>query len=304
MQVPPDDTDASGRLSNGWWLIRAGLLIVAVGLATASSTLLLAGGWGESIPPSAAAYRAESVEVIEAATQLQLATPTAIERAVPSATPTARPATLLTATPFGVDEPSSSAGVASTPRPVATATPAPPAIAPALVPESTAAPPAPSTPTSPPPQPATPTSTPVPPPPSCPSAAITGYASPLFAAINQERTSSGLPPLGAAGCVTYVAQIRSDDMASLNYFAHTSPSGESAFSLLDDYRVPHGWAGENLARNNYPDDQTVDIAIRDLMASDGHRANILSTNFTSIGVAAAFDGAGMKYFTMIFIGPP
>ena len=93
-------------------------------------------------------------------------------------------------------------------------------------------------------------------------------------------------------------------MASLNYFAHTSPSGESAFSLLDDYRVPHGWAGENLARNNYPDDQTVDIAIRDLMASDGHRSIILNTNFTHIGVAVAFDGAGMKYFTMIFIGPP
>ena len=113
-----------------------------------------------------------------------------------------------------------------------------------------------------------------------------------------------MPALGAAGCVTYVAQIRSDDMASLDYFSHTSPNGDTAFSLLDDYRVPHGWAGENLARNNYPDDQTVAVAIRDLMASDGHRANILSTNFTSIGVAAAFDGAGMKYFTMIFIGPP
>ena len=134
--------------------------------------------------------------------------------------------------------------------------------------------------------------------------AITGYASTLFAAINQERVSYGVPALGAAGCVTYVAQIRSDDMASLNYFAHTSPSGDTAFSLLDAHRVPHGWAGENLARNNYPDDQTVGIAIRDLMASDGHRANILNTNFTHIGVAAASDGAGMKYFTMIFIGPP
>ncbi len=93
-------------------------------------------------------------------------------------------------------------------------------------------------------------------------------------------------------------------MASLDYFAHTSPSGDTAFSLLDANRVPYGWAGENLARNNYPEDQTVDIAIRDLMASDGHRANILNTNFTHIGVAAAFDGAGMKYFTMIFIGLP
>ncbi len=94
-------------------------------------------------------------------------------------------------------------------------------------------------------------------------------------------------------------------MASLNYFAHTSPnSGDTAFSLMDAYRVPYGWAGENLARNNYPDDQTVAVAIRDLMASDGHRSIILNTNFTHIGVAVAFDGAGMKYFTMVFIGPP
>jgi len=93
-------------------------------------------------------------------------------------------------------------------------------------------------------------------------------------------------------------------MANIGYFSHTSPSGQTAFTLLDAYAVPHGWAGENLARNNYPDDQTVGVAIRDLMASSGHRANILNANYTSLGVAVAFDGTGMKYFTMIFIGPP
>ena len=110
--------------------------------------------------------------------------------------------------------------------------------------------------------------------------------------------------LGADGCAVYIAQLRSDDMASIGYFSHTSPSGQTAFSLLDAYLVPHGWAGENLARNNYPDVETVGVAIRDLMASSGHRANILSANYTTLGVAVAFDGAGMKYFTMVFIGPP
>ena len=46
------------------------------------------------------------------------------------------------------------------------------------------------------------------------------------------------------------------------------------------------------------------VAIRDLMASSGHRANILSANYTTLGVAVAFDGVGMKYFTMVFLGPP
>ena len=126
----------------------------------------------------------------------------------------------------------------------------------------------------------------------------------MFNAINNERTQQGLPALTVHGCVVYVAKIRSDDMASLNYFSHTSPNGDTAFSLMDKYGVPYGWAGENLARNNYPDNESVSVAISDLMASPGHRANILGVNYTHLGVGTAVDGAGMKYYTMIFIGPP
>jgi uncharacterized protein YkwD len=140
--------------------------------------------------------------------------------------------------------------------------------------------------------------------PGCPTAGMGGFGLDLFNAINRERSAAGVAQLQAHGCVVYVAQLRSNDMASRGYFSHTSPDGSTAFSLLDQYRVPHGWAGENLARNNYPNDQTVAVAIRDLMASPGHRDNILSTNFTHLGVAAVNDGAGMWYYTMVFIGPP
>ncbi len=126
----------------------------------------------------------------------------------------------------------------------------------------------------------------------------------LFNAINNGRTEQGLPALAVHGCLVFVAQLRSQDMATRGYFSHTSPDGETAFSLMDQYGVPYGWAGENLARNNYPDDESVGVAIRDLMASEGHNAIILNTNFTHLGVGAVDDGAGMKYYTMIFIGPP
>lgn len=132
---------------------------------------------------------------------------------------------------------------------------------------------------------------------------MAAFALALFNAINNERVQQGMPALAADGCVVYVAQIRSNDMASHNYFAHVSPTGDTAFSLMDTYGVPYGWAGENLARNNYPDDQTVAVAIRDLMASAGHRENILGPHYTGLGVAAVNDGTGMWYFTMIFIGP-
>jgi len=133
---------------------------------------------------------------------------------------------------------------------------------------------------------------------------MAGYALDLFNAINSERVQNGMPALAAEGCVTFVAQFRSDDMAARNYFSHSSPEGTGAFDLLDANGVPHGWAGENLARNNYPDAESVGIAIRDLMASAGHRDNILSSNYNAMGIGYANDGTGMKYFTMVFIGPP
>lgn len=150
----------------------------------------------------------------------------------------------------------------------------------------------------PPPAPATPTPT------SCPTATMSGFALQLFNDINDQRAQNGVPALAADDCVTYVAQERSTDMATRNYFSHSSPEGTGAFDLLTANGVLYGWAGENLARNNYPDDQTVDVAIRDLMASEGHRDNMLSTNYTAMGVAAVNDGTGMWYFTMVFIGPP
>lgn len=171
----------------------------------------------------------------------------------------------------------------ATPRPIVAQEPAPQAPAPS--------------------QPAAPPAAPADPPASCPTASMSGHGLELFNAINTERASAGMAALAAHGCLVYVAQLRSQDMASRGYFSHTSPEGQNAFDLMDANGVPYGWAGENLARNNYPDGETVGVAIRDLMASQGHRDNILSPNYTDLGVAAVNDGAGMWYYTMVFIGP-
>jgi uncharacterized protein YkwD len=136
----------------------------------------------------------------------------------------------------------------------------------------------------------------------CPTQGMSGFALVLFNAINSSRLQYGMPSLAADGCVTYLAQVRSNDLAANGYFAHESPSGQSAFTLLDSYGIPSGWAGENLARNNYPTDQTVAVAIRDLMASPSHRENILNSHYSALGVAVTLDGTGIYYYTMIFVG--
>ena len=70
-------------------------------------------------------------------------------------------------------------------------------------------------------------------------------------------------------------------MADHDYFSHTSPvTGDTAFSLLDHYGVGYGWAGENLAKNNYPLDQCEGIADDALWNSPPHRENILNTHYT------------------------
>lgn len=250
---------------------------LVISLTLVSSALLLNGTWRQAAPGKAAAFLAEPI-----------ATPTAAD-------PTSRPILAVTprpATPTSTQTATSKPSSTATSKPLATD---PPAQAATAVPTRPAAAPTQIPPTS--------TDQPAPPPPSCPSAPLSGYASDLYGVINRARSAQGLSTLSSHGCAVYVAQIRSDDMASIGYFSHTSPTGETAFSLLDANRVPHGWAGENLARNNYPDDETVAVAIRDLLASAGHRANILNVNYTSIGVAVAFDGEGMKYFTMVFMGP-
>jgi len=140
------------------------------------------------------------------------------------------------------------------------------------------------------------------PPPPPPPASLSAFESDILAGINAQRTAAGMAPLQLDPSLVMVARERSNDMAQNGYFAHVSPTGDTAFSLMDRYGIPYAWAGENLARNNYPDDESVAVALRDWMASQGHRDNILGPHYQTVGVGAAVDGAGMKYFTLVFVG--
>lgn len=197
----------------------------------------------------------------------------------------------------------------------ATATPIPLPPTP-IVPTSTPVPPAPPAAVEPSPAPAVqptsppPTATPAPPPPApAPSGLDTSpmnaYEQSLFDATNRRRIEHGLPALRANLSLVGVGRIRSQDMAQHDYFAHTSPiTGDTAFSLMDAHGVRYGWAGENLAMNNYSDSDAASAADQALWNSAPHRDNMLSPNYTEMGIALAVGADGMKYFTLVFIGPP
>jgi uncharacterized protein YkwD len=197
------------------------------------------------------------------------------------------------------------------------ALPPPPPTAAPIVEEPTPAPPPPTVAAPPPTAPVQqPTVAPPPPPPPPPTATpqpaigvgldtspMDSYEQALFDATNARRASVGLPPLRANGYLAGIARLRSQDMATNNYFSHTSPNGDTAFSLMQQYGVPYGWAGENLALNNYPPNEAVPIADEALWNSPGHRENILNSHYTEAGIGHRVGADGKHYFTVVFTGP-
>jgi uncharacterized protein YkwD len=130
---------------------------------------------------------------------------------------------------------------------------------------------------------------------------LTSLETDLIRRLNAERATAGLSDLVVDANLVQIARIRSSDMATSGYFSHTSPEGQTAFTLLDQWGIPYHWAGENLARNNYPVEETVGVAIRGLMASPSHRFNILYPNYNRVGVGYAEDGSGMRFYTIVFV---
>jgi uncharacterized protein YkwD len=124
----------------------------------------------------------------------------------------------------------------------------------------------------------------------------------LFQRHNQQRAANGLEGLTVDPTLTAIARQRAQDMASKNYFSHTSPTGETAFTLMNGAGYVYTIAGENIARNNYPDSESVGVAMNGFMNSPGHRANILDGRYTKVGIGVAIDASGMKYFAVVFAG--
>ena len=124
----------------------------------------------------------------------------------------------------------------------------------------------------------------------------------LLERMNAARVSDSANELVRDDALDIVALARARNLVELDYFDHYAPDGTSAFSELAARGLPYFLAGENLARNNYPPAQTVVAAFEGLMASPGHRANILEPRFGAVGVAAVRDGNVWLYVT-VFTNP-
>ncbi|MGM0875130.1 MAG: CAP domain-containing protein [Bacillota bacterium] len=124
---------------------------------------------------------------------------------------------------------------------------------------------------------------------------LSAYEQQVVDLTNQERAKSGLPALKVDVDLSKVAREKSLDMQKNNYFSHTSPTYGSPFDMLKQFGITYKAAGENIAKGQRSPEEVVNA----WMNSEGHRKNILSSNFTHIGVGYVAEG---NYWTQQFIG--
>ena len=116
---------------------------------------------------------------------------------------------------------------------------------------------------------------------------------------NAARKEHKLPPLTANPTLTKCARLHSLNMATQKTMSHKL-DGKTPFDRVADIGYKSTAAGENVAYGEGP------ISIQEIfqgwMDSPGHRKNILSRNYTEIGLGVGVNG-DLKYYTQVFAKP-
>lgn len=114
--------------------------------------------------------------------------------------------------------------------------------------------------------------------------------------LNLDRQRYGLSALPIDAELCRIARIKSADMRDGGYFAHESPTYGDVRAMLRRFGYTFAAAGENIAHH-----ANVDKAQAAFMSSQGHRAAILSSAWTKVGIGIVTDANGFVYATQIFV---
>lgn len=119
---------------------------------------------------------------------------------------------------------------------------------------------------------------------------------------NEDRKSSGLPQLKLNDKLVSAANLKAQDMSAKGYFSHISPEGKTPWHWIEAAGYNYLYAGENLAVNFSNSDDVQEA----WMDSPTHKANILSKNFTEIGIATSngkYKGDNTTFVVQMFGSP-
>ena len=129
--------------------------------------------------------------------------------------------------------------------------------------------------------------------PSVPSSVLE-FESEVIRLVNEIRVKNGLSALSHNWELSRVARYKSQDMKDNKYFSHTSPVYGAPAQMIKNFGISYRAAGENIAMGYATPQAVVDA----WMNSSGHRANILNSSYTHIGVGYVASG---RYWTQMFI---
>lgn len=101
--------------------------------------------------------------------------------------------------------------------------------------------------------------------------------------VNAVRKKARLKPLRLSSVLDRAAQRHAEDMLARGYFDHKSPSGATVRERSRAAGYNWGAIGENIAFGQ----TSVGEVVETWMGSPGHRKNILSPNFSELGVGLA-----------------
>lgn len=131
------------------------------------------------------------------------------------------------------------------------------------------------------------------------SPATTQMAEQVRQQINKIRQAQGLSQLRHNEKLAAVARSYSQKMAEQNFFAHTSPDGDTMVQRIERAGIFYFLVGENLFMcTNVP--QPVPASLKGWMSSPGHRKNILHPEYRETGIGVWRKG-NTYYFTQLFM---
>jgi len=120
----------------------------------------------------------------------------------------------------------------------------------------------------------------------------------MIADVNRIRVAAGVPPLARDPKMAVMARAYAHDMGARRYFGHYNPEKQSLVDRFDMAGIAYQFAGENIAFV-----QSETEAMDGFLKSPDHRANILSPDYTRIGVGIIVThGYGTIYVQEFFGG--
>lgn len=115
------------------------------------------------------------------------------------------------------------------------------------------------------------------------------YANEVLRLVNIERANVGVAPLVLDEALCNAANMRAIEMDCTGVFGHKRPNDNSCFEVYDICNVEwQNACGENIAAGQ----ATPEDVMKSWLSSAGHKANILSPEYTKMGLGYSNSGCG------------